>query len=199
MSRIYNRDGCYKLCYRFNKTVTLRSASLFIRRSRRWRCTHTEEEERRKQEREIEKRREMEQGAPVELTSGASGRIIPVIRKVRRSAPTPDSLLRALIFLHSLALWFLLLIRRRSPLFWKATATSAVSQAPPRWRNGGGRWSAAVEDEDARRRRELAEETKMGSSSEEGAACRCETFVFEGPRRNSLFCRSWLPSSGDLR
>lgn len=141
----------------------------------------------------------MEQGAPVELTSGASGRIIPVIRKVRRSAPTPDSLLRALIFLHSLALWFLLLIRRRSPLSWKATATSAVSQAPLGRRNGGGRWSAAVEDEDARRRRALAEETKMGSSSEEGAARRCETFVFEGPRRNSLFCRSWLPSSGDLR
>ncbi|XP_042474311.1 monoacylglycerol lipase-like [Zingiber officinale] len=141
----------------------------------------------------------MEQGAPVELTSGASGRIILVIRKIRRSAPTPDSLLRALIFLHSITLWFLLLIRSRSPLSWKATATSAVSQVPLRLRNGGGRWSASVEDEDVRRRRALAEETKMGSSSEEGVACRCETFVFEGPRRNSLFCRSWLPSSGDLR
>ncbi|URE49008.1 Monoglyceride lipase [Musa troglodytarum] len=125
----------------------------------------------------------MERGATVgELTSGASGRIIPVLRNIRRSVPSPASLLRVLFFLlHSLALWFLLFLRRRRPLSSK---------------------TAAAAEEDARRRRALAEEVEMvpeSAESEEGGACRWRTFDFVGPRRRVLFCRSWLPASGDLR
>ncbi|URE49006.1 Monoglyceride lipase [Musa troglodytarum] len=147
----------------------------------------------------------MERGATVgELTSGASGRIIPVLRNIRRSVPSPASLLRVLFFLlHSLALWFLLFLRRRRPLSSK-TAAAAVGGSPrQRTRGGGGgRWWAAAEEEDARRRRALAEEVEMvpeSAESEEGGACRWRTFDFVGPRRRVLFCRSWLPASGDLR
>ncbi|URE49016.1 Monoglyceride lipase [Musa troglodytarum] len=146
----------------------------------------------------------MERGATVgELTSGASGRIIPVLRNIRRSVPSPASLLRVLFFLlHSLALWFLLFLRRRRPLSSK-TAAAAVGGSPrQRTRGGGGgRWWAAAEEEDARRRRALAEEVEMvpeSAESEEGGACRWRTFDFVGPRRRVLFCRSWLPASGDL-
>ncbi|RWW19774.1 hypothetical protein GW17_00016161 [Ensete ventricosum] len=141
----------------------------------------------------------MERGAPVEeLTSGASGRIIPVFRNIRRSVPSPASLLRVLLFLHALAMWFLLFIRRRSPISWRSMAASAS----PRRRAGVGRWSAAAEEEDVLRRRSLADRVEMVPLPEEGGgevACRCETFLFLGPRRTALYCRSWVPASGDLR
>ncbi|URE48761.1 Monoglyceride lipase [Musa troglodytarum] len=141
----------------------------------------------------------MERSVPVEeLTSGASGRIIPVFRNIRRSVPSPASLLRVLLFLHALAMWFLLFIRRRSPISWRSTAASASS----RRRTGVGRWSAAAEEEDVLRRRALAERVEMAPLSEEGGgevACRCGTFLFLGPRRTALYCRSWVPTSGGLR
>ncbi|CAL9771175.1 unnamed protein product [Musa acuminata subsp. burmannicoides] len=141
----------------------------------------------------------MERGVPVEeLTSGASGRIIPVFRNIRRSVPSPASLLRLLLFLHALAMWFLLFIRRRSPISWRSMAASASS----RRRTGVGTWSAGAEEEDVLRRRALAERVEMVPLSEEGGgevACRCGTFLFLGPRRTALYCRSWLPASGDLR
>ncbi|KAJ8479641.1 hypothetical protein OPV22_023368 [Ensete ventricosum] len=141
----------------------------------------------------------MERGAPVEeLTSGASGRIIPVFRNIRRSVPSPASLLRVLLFLHALAMWFLLFIRRRSPISWRSMAASAS----PRRRACVGRWSAAAEEEDVLRRRSLADRVEMVPLPEEGGgevACRCETFLFLGPRRTALYCRSWVPASGDLR
>ncbi|KAJ8491686.1 hypothetical protein OPV22_013407 [Ensete ventricosum] len=142
----------------------------------------------------------MERGAQMEeLTSGASGRIIPVFRNVRRSVPSPASLLRVLLFLHSFVLWFLLFLRRGGP-FTSKTASAAASAASPRRRTCGGRWSRAAEEEDVRRRRELAEEVVMVppvEEGDEGGSCRWETFVFMGPRRSALFCRSWLPASGD--
>lgn len=144
----------------------------------------------------------MERGAQMEeLTSGASGRIIPVFRNIRRSVSSPASLLRVLLFLHSFVLWFLLFLRRGGP-FTSKTASAAASAASPRRRTCGGRWSRAAEEEDVRRRRELAEEVVMVppvEEGDEGGACRWETFVFMGPRRSALFCRSWLPASGDLR
>ncbi|WOL08213.1 monoglyceride lipase [Canna indica] len=138
----------------------------------------------------------MDKGAPVqELTSGASSRIIPVFRNVGRSLPSPASLLRVVLLLHSIVMWFLLLIRRRSPVFAR-TATAAP--ASPRRRTGRGGWSAAAEEEDVRRRRAIAEKVEMVSPSEEDT-CRWETFVFVGPRKKKLFCRSWFPATGDLR
>ncbi|CAL9195801.1 unnamed protein product [Musa hybrid cultivar] len=141
----------------------------------------------------------MERGVPVEeLTSGASGLIIPVFRNIRRFVPSPASLLRVLLFLHSLALWFFRFVRRRSPSFSRTAATAAS----PRGRSSRGSWSVAAEEEDVLRRRAIAGGVKMVTTSEEGGAdvaCRCRTFVFVGPRWSALFCRSWVPASGDLR
>ncbi|CAL9773537.1 unnamed protein product [Musa acuminata subsp. burmannicoides] len=141
----------------------------------------------------------MERGVPVEeLTSGASGLIIPVFRNIRRSVPSPASLLRVLLFLHSLALWFFRFVSRRSP----SASRTAATAASPRRRSSRGSWSVAAEEEDVLRRRAIAGGVKMVTTSEEGGAdvaCRCRTFVFVGPRRSALFCRSWVPASGDLR
>lgn len=136
----------------------------------------------------------MERVARVEeLTSGASGRIIPVFRNMRRSVPSPASLLRVVLLLHSLAMWFLFLILRRSPISSRTVAASSTRRKTVR-----GRWSMAAEEEDVRRRREIAEKVEMVSPSEE-MMWRGETSVFEGTRRRALFCRSWMPMSGDLR
>ncbi|XP_042430211.1 monoacylglycerol lipase-like [Zingiber officinale] len=136
----------------------------------------------------------MEKAARVEeLTSGASGRIIPVFRNMRRSVPSLASLLRVVLLLHSLATWFLLLILRRNPISSRTAAASS-----PRRKTVKGRWSMAAEEEDVRRRREIAEGVEMVSPSEE-MMWRGETSVFEGTRRRALFCRSWMPMSGDLR
>ncbi|CAL9061585.1 unnamed protein product [Musa banksii] len=141
----------------------------------------------------------MERGVPVEeLTSGASGLIIPVFRNIRRFVPSPASPLRVLLFLHSLALWFFRFVRRRSP----SASRTAATAASPRRRSSRGSWSVAAEEEDVLRRRAIAGGVKMVTTSEEGGAdvaCRCRTFVFVGPRRSALFCRSWVPVSGDLR
>ncbi|KAF5936145.1 hypothetical protein HYC85_027274 [Camellia sinensis] len=48
-----------------------------------------------------------------ELTSGASGRIIPVFKNLRRSVFSYDSFRRSLIFIQSIFLWFLLLLPRQ--------------------------------------------------------------------------------------
>ncbi|OAY84405.1 Caffeoylshikimate esterase [Ananas comosus] len=143
-----------------------------------------------------------------ELTSGASGRIIPVCRNIRRSVLSRAALVRFFVFVYSILLGFLLLLRRSS------RAAPPLS-SPRRKGAGGGRrrgWraaAAAAEEEDVRRRRALAEEVPMAESSDLGGGgagegggwgrCRWETFVLAGPRRNALFCRSWVPASGDMR
>ncbi|XP_008791599.1 monoacylglycerol lipase-like [Phoenix dactylifera] len=150
----------------------------------------------------------MERSVPVEeLTSGASSRIIPVFRNIRRSVPSPRSVLRIFVFFHAIFLWFLLVLRRsgRSPVCSKAAAAAASPLASPR-RSGGGRgarkgWTAKKEEEeDVRRRRALAEELAMVHPSDGGdGGCRWETFVFLGSRRNALFCRLWVPSAGHMK
>ncbi|PKA46835.1 hypothetical protein AXF42_Ash015729 [Apostasia shenzhenica] len=84
--------------------------------------------------------------APVEeLTSGASGRIIPVFRGVGRSVFSREAVVRVIVFLQSVLLWFIILLPRR-----------------------GGRSPLL-------------------------------TFVLVGTRRNALFCRSWIPVSGNMK
>ncbi|XP_072997364.1 uncharacterized protein [Typha latifolia] len=151
----------------------------------------------------------MERSLPVEeFTSGASGRIIPLARDVRRSLLSCAALVRVVVFLHAILLWFLLRLRvnsKSSSSSSSSTSAALPSLASPRRRGGlRKRWirGAAVteEEEDVRRRRALAEEVAMvGSSLGGGGGCRWETFVLVGPRRNELFCRSWLPASGELR
>uniref|UniRef100_A0A7C9DE49 Acylglycerol lipase n=1 Tax=Opuntia streptacantha TaxID=393608 RepID=A0A7C9DE49_OPUST len=115
-----------------------------------------------------------------ELTSGASGRIIPVFR-------------RALILLYSSLIWFFLLFARNRRL----PSGDVPSQPKPVRRRS--RW--IEEEEDTLRRRALAEALQMLPSSEErdDHNCRCTTSLFFGVRRNALFCRSWFPIAGSLR
>ncbi|KAF6161638.1 hypothetical protein GIB67_017276 [Kingdonia uniflora] len=119
--------------------------------------------------------------APVqieELTSGASNRIIPLFKKLRRSTPSYHSLQRLLIFIQSFFLWFLLLLPRNK-------LPNSPSKSSKR------KFAFKRRDEaDSMRRRALAEELEMGFGS---------SFVFVGSRMNALFCRSWVPICGEMR
>lgn len=149
---------------------------------------------------------EMERGiAPVEeLTSGASSRIIPVFRGVCRSIISREAATSVLLFLQSILLWFLILIRLRGGRSALSSKPSSMTGSPlpsPRRRGvgfrKGGRLSAK-EEEDAKRRRALAEQVEMASPLS-GARCRCESFVVMGTKRNALFCRSWVPACGNMK
>ncbi|KAJ4767971.1 alpha/beta-Hydrolases superfamily protein [Rhynchospora pubera] len=122
-------------------------------------------------------------------TSGASGRIIPLVGKVRRSVPSRAAIVRLFVFLQSILLWFFLVLRRTSRL---AHFSKSSSPPPP----GERRRLAKAEEEDSRRRRELAEAVEMVGPA---SWCRCGTFDFVGPRKSSLFCRYWVPVSGQMR
>ncbi|XP_043719850.1 monoacylglycerol lipase [Telopea speciosissima] len=115
-----------------------------------------------------------------ELTSGASGRIIPVF----------NSLKRAFIFIQSTLVWFLLLLPRN--LLWVYSSPSLSS--PERIAVFKRR-----DEEDALRRRVLAEGLEMISGTDEGNVCRWSTSIFFGVRKNALFCRSWIPISGEMK
>ncbi|CAN6721421.1 unnamed protein product [Malus baccata var. baccata] len=118
---------------------------------------------------------EMEQ-----LTSGASNRIIPILKTLRAF----------LLFIHTFFLSFLLFLlprRRRSGI------SESLLDAP----SSKKRKSAfRREEEDTFRRRALAEGYHTGD-----AHCwyRSATFLFFGGRNNALFCRSWLPVSDTPR
>ncbi|KAJ4708100.1 monoglyceride lipase-like [Melia azedarach] len=119
---------------------------------------------------------EMEQ-----LTSGASNRIIPILKALRTS----------IIFIQSIILAVLLfLLPRRS--------TSGAPKSPAKSLKRRSAWRR--EEEDTMRRRALAEDIKMGFEADDGEVrCRWNTSLFSGVRRNALFCRSWLPVTGELK
>ncbi|KAL5558653.1 hypothetical protein UlMin_034864 [Ulmus minor] len=122
------------------------------------------------------------------LTSGASNRIIPILKALRTS----------LLFVHTFVismLLFLLPRRRRrhsSPLSEEAASPSSPSKKRRSvWRR---------EEEDTLRRRALAEGLEMGFVTDDGECpFRWSNYLFFGVRRNALFCRSWLPVSGELK
>lgn len=134
-------------------------------------------------------------GDEMMMTSGATGRIVPVFRSVL----SRRALLRVAVALHSLFLWLLLLARglRRHRAGTGADASASEAGA------GAGTWSArrwrlrlqAAEEEDVRRRRALAEEVPM----EEDRGTRWATFIVTGARRNALFCRLWAPAVDEMR
>jgi acylglycerol lipase len=129
-------------------------------------------------------------GDEMMMTSGATGRIVPVFRSVL----SRRALLRVAVALHSLFLWLLLLARglRRHQAGTGADASASEAGA------GAGTWSArrwrlrlqAAEEEDVRRRRALAEEDR---------GTRWATFLVTGARRNALFCRLWAPAVDEMR
>ncbi|XP_023547299.1 uncharacterized protein LOC111806160 [Cucurbita pepo subsp. pepo] len=126
----------------------------------------------------------MSRGEMDQLTSGASNRIIPIFKTLRTS----------LIFLHTFFLSLLLLLwprRRRSPAASTPPAQSSVKKRRLVWR---------MEEEDTQRRRALAEVIEMGENIGDGGFHgRWSTSLFYGVKRNALFCRSWLPESGELK
>ncbi|GKV03450.1 hypothetical protein SLEP1_g15744 [Rubroshorea leprosula] len=125
------------------------------------------------------------------LTSGASNRIIPILRTLR--AP--------LIFLQSLILYLVLFLfplrrRRRSRQIIPEAATSP--QSPMKNFRRRSVWRR--DEEDTLRRRALAEDLDMGFETGDGEIrCRWSTSLFFGVRRNALFCRSWFPVTGELK
>ena len=132
------------------------------------------------------------------ITSGASGRIIPVCRDVGRSVLSRRSLLGIYVIFHSLFVWFLLLLQlTRRPIFTERHAPSPVSS--PR-RRSGVRRVKRDEEEDTKKRRILAESLSMGNPSDGGFdSCVRETSVHVGPSKSALFCRSWLPAVGEKK
>ncbi|KAL8139263.1 hypothetical protein V2J09_005284 [Rumex salicifolius] len=145
----------------------------------------------------------MEAAQLEELTSGASGRIIPVFRNLRSAVPSHQSLKQALIFLYSTFICYLLLLLPRShrpasvspsPASPPASPKSSTSTSTLRRRSVSVRLRVWRDEEDTNRRRALAEALQMLPESGEGDfACRCSTSLFFGPKRNALFCRSWFP------
>lgn len=116
-----------------------------------------------------------------QLTSGASNRIIPILKT-----------LRALIFfIQSLIFSLVILLLPRRP------AAGAPKSQVKSWKRKS---MLRREDEDTMRRRALAEDLKMGFETDDGEVrCRWSTSLFFGVKRNALFCRSWIPVSGELR
>ncbi|KAA8521852.1 hypothetical protein F0562_012526 [Nyssa sinensis] len=139
----------------------------------------------------------MEGSQMEELTSGASGRIIPVFRNLRRSVLSFESLRRCLVFIQSIFLWFLLLLRRNhlSPSSPPPSPRSAASPAPSK-----RRFAFRRDEEDTLKRRALAEDLQMVLETDDWTSgCKCSTSLFFGVRRNALFCRSWFPVNGEMK
>ncbi|XP_050214246.1 uncharacterized protein LOC126665471 [Mercurialis annua] len=117
------------------------------------------------------------------LTSGASNRIIPILKTLRTF----------LVFLQTIFLSLILIIlpRRRLPQTAESGIPAGSSSMKRRslWR---------LEEEDTLRRRALAEDIDM-LTGDLDYRCEWNTFFFFGVRRNSLFCRSWLPVNGHLK
>ncbi|GFS31229.1 alpha/beta-Hydrolases superfamily protein [Actinidia rufa] len=132
-----------------------------------------------------------------ELTSGASGRIIPVFSKPPAIAP------------------FLPLPPRRSRLH--PIRLPLVPPPPPpsppllllsaafyAFRGVAGAEARFVvgkrEEEDTLRRRALAEGLQTVDETDDWASrCRWRTSLFFGVRSNALFWRSWFPVTGELK
>ncbi|KAF1893652.1 hypothetical protein Lal_00002158 [Lupinus albus] len=116
------------------------------------------------------------------LTSGASNRIIPILKTLKVS----------LFFVYTFFLSFILFVlprRRRLP--------SPVTALPPSSpsKNMKRRWLIR-EEEDTLRRRALAEYVGMGRDD---GCFRWTTSIFYGLRKNALFCRSWFPVTGNVK
>ncbi|XP_057525041.1 uncharacterized protein LOC130804578 [Amaranthus tricolor] len=138
-----------------------------------------------------------------ELTSGASGRIIPLFHRAKSMAvfviPSYNFLKKFIILFYSSFFCFLLLLLPPSHRF-SSSSSSSDSPPVPKLR----RRRSFEEEEDTLRRRAIAEALEMvpisiNGNFEERENCRWSTSIFSGVRKNSLFCRSWFPVSGNIK
>ncbi|XP_027354270.1 uncharacterized protein LOC113864583 [Abrus precatorius] len=116
------------------------------------------------------------------LTSGASNRIIPLLKALRSS----------LIFVYTYFLSFLLFVLPRRRRF---SSTPSLAGPPSPKKHLKRRWLVR-EEEDTFRRRALAQDVGMGRDD---GCCRWNTSIFYGVRNNALFCRSWFPVTGHVK
>ncbi|KAI3468189.1 hypothetical protein Pfo_024852 [Paulownia fortunei] len=131
-----------------------------------------------------------------ELTSGASGRIIPVFRNLRQSILSYESFRKFFLLIYSFFVWILLILPRRHRL----SSAAASPPSSPRTASSSVRcrkFGVRRDEEDTMRRRALAEAIEM--VAEDNSGCQCTTSLFFGVRRNALFCRSWFPVSGEIK
>ncbi|XP_030530596.1 monoacylglycerol lipase [Rhodamnia argentea] len=113
-----------------------------------------------------------------QLTSGASNRIIPILRTLKVS----------LAFVYSLLFSLLLFLLPRRHNNHRRLSPPSHSKLRRR------------EEEDTERRRALAEGIEMDCEDDDGVrAFHRQTCLFYGVRRNALFCRSWFPANGEVR
>ncbi|VFQ73200.1 unnamed protein product [Cuscuta campestris] len=141
----------------------------------------------------------MEAAQVEELTSGASGRIIPVFKNLRRSVLSYCAFRRAIIYLRSVFVWIALLLFRY-PTAPSPPPSPSVAAAAASGRRR--KFALRRDEEDSLWRRSLAESLDMvppADGAEGSARCEWNTFLFHGIRRNALFCRSWFPVSGELK
>ncbi|GLJ30384.1 hypothetical protein SUGI_0601120 [Cryptomeria japonica] len=117
-------------------------------------------------------------GVEVELTSGASGRIIPIFRSVRQA------LRNLLVFVQTAFLWIALLFRHRPR---RVFSSDTVVQAKRKRR-------ANREEEDALARRALAH-----AFGRDGCEDDFSEHLFVNSRRKVLFTRSWTPVSENMK
>ncbi|KAI3422785.1 Hydrolase_4 domain-containing protein [Psidium guajava] len=114
-----------------------------------------------------------------QLTSGASNRIIPILRTLKVS----------LAFVYGLLFSLLLFLLPRRHNNHRRLSPPSHSKLRRR------------EEEDTERRRALAEGIDMDCEVDDGGvrAFRRHTCLFYGVKRNALFCRSWFPATRDVR
>ncbi|KAF7817105.1 monoglyceride lipase [Senna tora] len=120
-----------------------------------------------------------------QLTSGASNRIIPILKALRAS----------LIFIYTFFLSFLRFILPRPRRFSSPPLLGTPPSSPRKHRKRRSLWLVR-EEEDTIRRRALAEGVRMVQDDHN---CRWTTYIFYGLRKNAMFCRSWFPLSDDLK
>lgn len=120
-----------------------------------------------------------------QLTSGASNRIIPILKTLRTTV----------IFVQTILLSFILFLLPR-----RRQSGTGLPQSPVKSGKRKTMWK--LEEEDTRRRRALAEDVDMRfDTADDDSEVRCQwsTSLFFGARSNALFCRSWFPVAGELK
>ncbi|XP_022868180.1 uncharacterized protein LOC111387819 isoform X2 [Olea europaea var. sylvestris] len=134
-----------------------------------------------------------------ELTSGASGRIIPLFKNLRQSTISYNAFRKSVLLIYSFFVWIVLILPRRHRR--SSSATASAPQSPREAAASRSKFGLRRDEEDTIRRRALAEGIEMMAedTGDWNSRCQWNTFLFNGARRNALFCRSWFPVSGELK